>query len=382
MWIILFVASSVLSFYLICNNILDYLNFDVVTGINVVYEYPSLFPTISICNLQQKQSILLNLDDILLECAFDARPCNSSVFKTYYDSYYGVCYRFNGDLNSIKKIYRAGKANSFQVKMFTGLIGANDTVSGFHVYVHNASINPSYNEGIDVPVGLRTNLVIDRIFVKKIEYPYDDCFHDPQSNLALEMKQLNMTYRQKDCFDMCLFYEIRKNCSCNYTLDKIYEMCFQNFTSETKTDTNVCAEEILANFYNLDFKRKCKIRCPAECESIDYQFSMSMAGFQADKYALKLYENPRIKSLYPTMNVTLETLKKHIVFFRIYYDELKYTEISQKPKMSLLDVVSNFGGILGLFLGCSFLSLAEFLDLLIEALYFCYKKKTRSKNNT
>ena len=41
-------------------------------------------------------------------------------------------------------------------------------------------------------------------------------------------------------------------------------------------------------------------------------------------------------------------------------------EISQQPITSLTDLISNTGGILGLFLGMSFLSLIEFVEAIIE----------------
>ncbi len=52
----------------------------------------------------------------------------------------------------------------------------------------------------------------------------------------------------------------------------------------------------------------------------------------------------------------------------IYFDELKEILITESPKFGAQDLVANFGGHLGLFLGFSFLSLAEFLELFILVL--------------
>ena len=53
----------------------------------------------------------------------------------------------------------------------------------------------------------------------------------------------------------------------------------------------------------------------------------------------------------------------------VYYDDLKYTLITQQPKTLLVDLVPNIGGILGLFVGTSFLSFVEIIELIIELIY-------------
>ena len=58
-----------------------------------------------------------------------------------------------------------------------------------------------------------------------------------------------------------------------------------------------------------------------------------------------------------------------MISFSIYYESLEYTLINQKSKMDVFDLISNIGGNLGLFIGISFLSLAEFIELFIEIIY-------------
>lgn len=59
----------------------------------------------------------------------------------------------------------------------------------------------------------------------------------------------------------------------------------------------------------------------------------------------------------------------------VYYKDLKYTFISQQPKVELFDLISNIGGILGLFLGVSFLTCVEFFEILFEIIYVLFLKK-------
>lgn len=44
-------------------------------------------------------------------------------------------------------------------------------------------------------------------------------------------------------------------------------------------------------------------------------------------------------------------------------NDLSLLEITQIPKTSMIDLISNIGGTLGLFVGMTFLSFVEILDL-------------------
>lgn len=56
--------------------------------------------------------------------------------------------------------------------------------------------------------------------------------------------------------------------------------------------------------------------------------------------------------------------ENHSLFYA-YYRTLKYTTISQQPLLEIIDLVAYIGGILGLFLGGSFLSFVEIFELMI-----------------
>ncbi len=53
---------------------------------------------------------------------------------------------------------------------------------------------------------------------------------------------------------------------------------------------------------------------------------------------------------------------------------LKYTEISEIPKTSPVDLLSSIGGSLGLFLGLSFLSFIQVLEIVVEGFLLMKKK--------
>ena len=55
--------------------------------------------------------------------------------------------------------------------------------------------------------------------------------------------------------------------------------------------------------------------------------------------------------------------KKNHLALNIFYDSYSYTTIQEVAKMDILDLISNIGGTLGLFIGMSFLSFAEVFEI-------------------
>jgi hypothetical protein len=87
----------------------------------------------------------------------------------------------------------------------------------------------------------------------------------------------------------------------------------------------------------------CSEYCPLECDSLKYEithdfmplpsFGQISDGFYLNKF--NSYEN----------------ISKTFFGINVYYEELKYTLITQHPKMQLFGLISSIGGVFSLFLG-------------------------------
>ena len=64
---------------------------------------------------------------------------------------------------------------------------------------------------------------------------------------------------------------------------------------------------------------------------------------------------------------------------RIFYDELSYTLISESPKVQLVDMFANIGGLLGLFTGMSVLSFVELAELAVELLLIVWAERQSTR---
>ena len=116
-------------------------------------------------------------------------------------------------------------------------------------------------------------------------------------------------------------------------------------------------EEVLKDSKNL-----CPM-CPLECESSKYEISTSAAAFPSKPYAKYLYNNTFLKNKYPVFD--LNQIKQDVFSFQVYFDEIQTTNYVQLKKFDELAFLSSFGGFLGLFLGASLLTIAEFCEAII-----------------
>ena len=172
----------------------------------------------------------------------------------------------------------------------------------------------------------------------------------------------NKTYRQIDCFNLCLQRNIIKTCGCYYTryfnlneniepcLNVIQYDCVMNETRQLRSST---------------YKHSCSTECPLECDSVSYDLNWSSLDYPSRDYfnLIKKVEN---------LNVTYEMYKKNYIALKVFYPYTQYTLISQTPKATPVDLIASVGGALGVFLGLSIFSLLEVVEivcLIIGALF-------------
>ena len=105
--------------------------------------------------------------------------------------------------------------------------------------------------------------------------------------------------------------------------------------------------------------------CPLECESINFSLQSSIVDYPSIG---NVTEN-EFKSRF----TRYEKLRRDFFAIRVYYEDLKYTFISQQPKTQVADLISSIGGLFGLFVGVSFLSFFEFIEIFFEIIFILFK---------
>ena len=144
-----------------------------------------------------------------------------------------------------------------------------------------------------------------------------------------------------------------------------------------------CAKLAWKIFISNDYVSKTCIQyCPLECNSISYKLTNSFSSFPSKSFADSLMTNPIITSKFSNGTLNYESIKQSVLSLNIYYDRLAFTQISKETKFEIVDLISAIGGLLGLFLGMSFLSFVEIIEIILEAFVILFERQKISSEVT
>jgi hypothetical protein len=436
-WIVASLSSVSACSFLVTTTIMEYLQYNVVTKIRVFNELESDYPGITFCNKEivqtekgrkifldylasinitdyeenyafnadtrynyeraiaylaanlndeEKKSLGYTIEERVLFCEFNFLPCDMSYFVWYYDNEWGNCYRFNVGINSTGHSIPTIKVSSFarSTGLAITLFVANENgripftqlerSEGLNVFIENSTVEPNVYESL----GLATNSVsfieVNRKFVKKMKRPFSDCQADlthSKSPLVRYYLDNNRKYRFKKCSDLLIQDQLSKSCGCA----SIY---FSNIHNIRYCSTEQDLECIDTNGYvsNVSHEEKALL-CPEECDSVRLKLTVSASSPLSKRYINHLRTHPVVTSKFKNMSqITDEQLASSVAMFDVYYNSLSYTEIVEVPVYTIVNLISNIGGSLGLLLGMSLLSFLEFFEILFDIFMEKFNTKT------
>jgi hypothetical protein len=426
LWTVCFSVALGFCLYMVYNGFIDYFKYETVSKTEYITEIPSIFPTVSICSVnplstadaqslvekklneigydptknlslgiinylgssnmlalleasnpdygdENRRKLGLNIESFMF-CFYDEAKCLISETQWYFDPVLGNCYRFNSGFGStghsipLKETIKPGVTNGLIIYIY--LENAANKYSfasseGLRVFIHNSSANPSDASWVDIKLSEMTNIAIKRTFIQKEPDPYSDCIdldtYDSEYYRFI-IENTNKAYKQEDCYNLCLQKNIIENCKC-YSLyyPKLYE---------SKPCLNITQRDCYIKEY-LSFKTKtlddnCAKLCPLECESVMYDLVKSSSNYPTE-YWFEIF-----KDLFP--NTSYSSAKERVLGLNIFYSQMSYTRISESPKISSFDLMSNMGGTLGLYIGISFLSFIEIVEMILEVIFISFNR--------
>lgn len=414
LWIISTLVSIGLCSLLIIQSILSYFKYEVTTKIRVINEFNSEFPTITVCNLNflttelfsqtfgknfnslpDEQFADLNFrnmieskldlkafgdskEKLIFKALENVYPINETQIVYFYHPEHGNCYQINsgfdqnGNRVPLLRFLRSGRIQAItlwlNVSLFKELRKYYMNNGGI-VFIHNKTESPLNVDGVIVSPGFITNIGITRTFSYQKEKPFSNCdgntdkIENYDSKLYKLVFETKKKYNSKICIDFCYQEQLILKCNCT---DKAV-IAF-NEHKYCKYD-DVCLNRVYEEtFKNLD--KICYEKCPLECEKISYLKTISSTKLGNDEW-MKYYQE-----FYTLEN---SSVSQELAVVNIYYESLAYTEITEAPTVSEISLLSNIGGLTGLFLGLSLLSFIELIELIFLILFLFVSKKISNK---
>ncbi len=341
-WFISILISVGFTFYLIISSIIAYYNYDIVTNIKVVYPSQIDFPAVSFCpnGIKNEKNIFLIVSFFDLKKYTDIIDYKHSVINDT------KCFNFNQkNLSSEGKLFQMKKNGWKGGLTLVFYLHPNESEAFLNVFIYQNDVLPGSYEIRSTPRKKEaTNIVVEKTIQKSLGNPFSDCVSindiaSYDSDLVREILKLGYSYTQKHCFEKC-----RENycLNCNITGD-------------------------------FDYQKTCSKQCPLECEIVSFTITSMIKNPSSYTGEIEIFKNQAMEHFNLT-NMTNDEFTKNLIWIFVYFEEIKYTEITQIPKTTPVDLASSIGGSLGLFLGMSFMSFIQLFEIIYEMILTMKKR--------
>ncbi|XP_071964501.1 epithelial sodium channel subunit gamma-like [Antedon mediterranea] len=324
--------------------------------------------------LEQKIIMGHTLQDILLDCSWKGFQCGPQNFTTFYHYQYGNCYTFNNGVeNPVLTTSRPGPNYGLSLELFVDqdeyMEGMTDA-AGFRVSVHEPNVMPfPEDDGLSIGPGQRSSLATRVLEMDRLGSPWGDC---TDANLYttkdIFINCYNVKYSKQACERSCYQYAVIEACDCADT--------HFPFPPEVLTRIRPCDTEANINHRKCigDMERKydendLRCNCNQTCHDTVYMPSVTQSEWPALGYETTLYNrvqerNYAIRSRGTDTLTAAQWIKRNVAKLDVYFMEFNYQYIKQSPATSVMDLLSNIGGQLGLWIGVSVVTLMEMMQLI------------------
>ncbi|XP_031573257.1 acid-sensing ion channel 4-like [Actinia tenebrosa] len=369
-----------------------------------------------------EQAVLENghqLKDMVKGC-FGPEPCGE--FDHFFDTLSGLCYTFNG--NGSFKLKKKGASFGIRLLLdaepdeYYGRLKRDGI--GLSVMVHDQNTQPTSElDGFDIPTGFATNFILKRKEIIRQPAPY------PSKCGEIKL-QTRKTYSETSCFWEKHTIKSLDKCGCRILgmpaivkfVTKLNKFIKEHLkpssqmirTSKVWLQPNEKDNKVLldgknhymcVSIFRVDpILRISYVRnayhsysayvsahitfdpkeCPPPCNTVKYDIKTSSLIYPSRDVLENAPDN--IKSMYKSSNGTNisfhDWYRSRFAFVNIFFHSADTEVMREVPAYDFVDFAAGFGGNMGLFLGCSVLTLLEFIDILVVITFEWYRKKQRN----
>lgn len=237
---------------------------------------------------------------------------------------------------------------------------------------------------VSIEPGVFSQIQISQTHSQVLPTPYSECadvlndktlFDNKKSaKVLLALNELNISYSNAFCAEMLAQANIIQAYEC---YDPRLLVAFTN-NSKACEDYLMLSEDLAESYSSEEIFQN----CPLACEQIYYKLDITKQEFPTNAfYQESLFRRPnyfqKIFNVNSSQDVTMKAFGESLTRVSIIYRDLTVTQMSEKPKIDMPTLFSNLGGIIGIFLGFSVLTLAELIELLVYFLAILVRKLFR-----
>uniref|UniRef100_A0A8C5Q0Z9 Acid-sensing ion channel 1 n=1 Tax=Leptobrachium leishanense TaxID=445787 RepID=A0A8C5Q0Z9_9ANUR len=266
----------------------------------------------------------------------------------------GRCYTFNSAKDEQEPLHtlKGGTGNGLELMLdiqqdeYFPVFGETEETSleaGVKVQIHSQDEPPFIDQlGFGVAPGFQTFVSCQKQELRYLPPPWGDC----------KSTSMDSTYFTKYSITACrIDCETRlviDNCGCRMVhMPGDAPVCSPDEYSE-------CVDQFLESLLGQD-NPLCE--CGTPCSTVRFGKELSMVRIPSKAsadYLAKMY------------NKSTDYIAENMLVLDIFFEELNYEVIEQKPAYEVAGLLGDIGGQMGLFIGASILTILEIFDYLYE----------------
>ncbi|KAL4236499.1 hypothetical protein ACF0H5_004885 [Mactra antiquata] len=313
------------------------------------------------------------ISDMLVDCTFNGRKCDPSMFKLHQTSEYGNCWTI---AERGFKVRSPGPKGGLSVILFletNEYLRGLTTGFGTRVVVQERNTYPfPSHEGMFIPASMETDIGLKMQSITRLGGRFGTC-DDGQSF----QKSLNLTYSRRACQTFCQVTTVIDKCSCFDQSAEEYAITKNSTLKPCRSKKDLqCLDKIRRDSSN---QNTCK--CDKPCREVAYLKTLSMRQWPSDEYAKVLLDWVCDRYTDTCLNlkerITAKDLNNNFLKLNIYYEDLNFENITEVAQIEIQQFLSDVGGAVGLWIGLSILSVCELIQLFVEIIDYALH---RSRN--
>ncbi|XP_033096490.1 degenerin-like protein unc-105 [Anneissia japonica] len=310
---------------------------------------------------EEKNKLGHQIKDLLVSCSWSSLFCSPKNFTNhFFNAFHGNCYTFNSKPNGSepKKSKYSGPSAGLSIMLFIEqheYLFDVSTSAGVRVVIHDQNKMPfPEDEGYFVSPGYHTSIALRRT--------------------------CTMTCYQRQIMEQCGCYDIYypNNETRSHPKERTVKPC-----DLTNKKDDECVEDFQKRFRGSGYS---KCLCKQPCNTTSYTSDISTSYWPSDNYKENLKE--RLVNFSKPLRKTVEAdcrdnkaIRLNLLNLDIYYQDLNYEVITQSFTYTFIDLIGALGGLVGLWLGLSILTIFEVFELFIDLTrYFIFESVVRSKS--
>ncbi|KAG5674514.1 hypothetical protein PVAND_004476 [Polypedilum vanderplanki] len=347
---------------------MDYGSFDEFT--HIADDYKGQFDHLNIFEIYK--FMIHECKDFFVDCKWRNKKVDCCKFFSLQITEYGLCYSFNSYTNEPTELVShtknfpwrsasSGKNSALDVIVNTQpstRIEYESSQIGIQAIVQHPFEHP--NNGQFIAVKSVASLIIKpTVFstsddVRNLDPADRQCYYNQEATQLNLTHLIGMPYNRANCMSACRQQHLKKFCNCSVSFlfpsGEIPDCNISSLLCLSKFNEILNAEKPLTkNPYFDENEEGIECFCLPECSRIEYSIVTS-----------PIYDEKLLNDDYVQLDV--------------HYESSMVMKYRTDVCYSWLDLLVGFGGILGLFFGCSILSGVEFIYFSTIALIIQYKR--------